>query len=84
METALGTLRKNWQHVSVRWIADEARQRIFVRTQDPNNEISLATDRSGGDVTSRGAHDESAWLPATSNMTGVFIPPQTNADKPIC
>jgi len=55
METALGTLRKKWQHVSARWIADEVRQRICVRTHDQNNQISLATYGSGGDVTSRGA-----------------------------
>jgi hypothetical protein len=58
----MGTLRKNWQHVSARWIADEVRRRICVRTQDQNNQRSLATDRSGGDtldVTSRGARDES-------------------------
>jgi hypothetical protein len=41
METVLGTMRKNWQHVSARWIADEVRQRICVRTQDQNNQISL-------------------------------------------
>jgi len=59
METALGMLRKKWQHVSARWLADEVRQRICVRTQDQNNQISLATDRSGDDVTLRGARDES-------------------------
>jgi hypothetical protein len=61
METALGTLRKNWQHVSARWIAVEVKQRICVRTQDQSNQMS-ATDRSGGDtvdLTSRGARDES-------------------------
>jgi hypothetical protein len=83
METALGTLRKTWQHVSARWIADEVRQRICVRTQDQNNQISLATYGCGGDVTSRGASDVSARLPATPNMTGVFTPPQTNADRPV-
>jgi hypothetical protein len=41
METALGTLRKNLQHVSAWWIVDEVRQRIFVRTQDQNNQTSL-------------------------------------------